>query len=284
MDLNERPHCVDGEEGVALEQNRLSQIVEIRKARVESLKRTHPLPEGVSTARSTLIKTRSFLDALDRTDRLNLIAEIKKASPSKGVLREEFDPVEIAIDYESHGAAAISVLTEEDYFQGSLEHLKRIRPNVSRPLLRKDFILDAYQVREASAAGADALLLIVAILEAKILEQLMKLAESLGLDVLVEVHDRHELDIALNCGAKIVGVNNRDLKTFKVDLHTTLQLAPHVPDSIVLVSESGIQTADDIRLLREAGCDAFLIGEAFMKSDKPGRALRELMIRSLNQA
>ena len=258
--------------------------MEAKIARVERLKETNPLTGGMATTavRTTLIKTRSFYDALDRADRLNLIAEIKKASPSKGLLREEYDPVELAIDYESHGAAAISVLTEEDHFQGSLEHLKRVRPNVSRPLLRKDFIFDPYQVYETAAAGADAILLIVAILDAATLASLAKLAADVGLDVLIEVHSLQELDTALGCGAKIIGINNRDLKTFRVDLHTTLQLAPHVPDSTILVSESGIHTADDIRMLRDVGCDAFLIGEAFMKSEKPGRALRELMVRTLN--
>ncbi len=263
--------------------DRLAQIVGSKKARLERLKKAIP-PEAVQTsvARTPLIRTRSFYNALDRDDRLNLIAEIKKASPSKGLLREAYDPVEIAMDYESNGAAAISILTEEDHFLGSLEHLQRVRPNVSRPLLRKDFIFDPYQLSEAVGAGADAILLIVAILDAATLASLIQLAERLGLDALVEVHDRQELNTALGAGARIIGINNRDLKTFKVDLHTTLQLAPHVPDATILVSESGINTADDIRMLREAGCDAFLIGEAFMRSEKPGNALRELMIRSLN--
>ena len=265
-----------------MDDNRLAQIVESKKARLERLKKMNPAAAVQSSAARTLIKTRSFYNALDRDDRLNLIAEIKKASPSKGLLREEYDPVEIAIDYESHGAAAISILTEEDHFLGSLEHLQRVRPNVSRPLLRKDFIFDPYQAYEAAGAGADAILLIVAILDAATLASLIQLAEKLGLDALVEVHDRQELNTALGAGAKIIGINNRNLKTFKVDLQTTLQLAPHVPDAAILVSESGIHTADDIRMLRDAGCDAFLIGEAFMKSEKPGRALRELMIRSLN--
>jgi indole-3-glycerol phosphate synthase len=266
-----------------LDNNRLAQIVESKRARLDQLKKIAPLDAlQSSAARTTFVRTRSFCDALARDDRLNLIAEIKKASPSKGLLREEYDPVEIAIDYESHGAAAISILTEEDHFLGSLEHLKRVRPNVSRPLLRKDFIFDPYQVYEAAGAGADAILLIVAILDAPLLTRLIQLAEATGLDALVEVHDRQELNTALGAGAKIIGINNRDLKTFKVDLLTTLQLAPHVPDATILVSESGIHTADDIRMLRDAGCDAFLIGEAFMKSAKPGRTLRELMIRSLN--
>lgn len=267
-----------------MEENRLKEIVELKKARLARLKQIHPPSEGKKAfeAKTTPIRTRSFYDALDRNDRLNLIAEIKKASPSKGVLREDYDPVEIAIDYESHGAAAISILTEEHYFQGSLDHLKKVRTNVSRPLLRKDFIFDPYQLYEAAVAGADAILLIVAILEPTALADLMNLASQLTLDVLVEVHNLPELNIALGCGATIVGINNRNLKSFRVDLQTTVQLAPHVPESVILVSESGINTADDIRILRDVGCDAFLIGEAFMKSEKPGRALRELMIRSLN--
>lgn len=266
-----------------MDDNRLEQIVQSKRARLDHAKRMSPASAVQSTAlRNTFVKTRSFHDALARNDRLNLIAEIKKASPSKGLLREEYDPVEIAIDYESHGAAAISILTEEDHFLGSLDHLQRVRPNVSRPLLRKDFIFDPYQIFEAAGAGADAILLIVAILDAATLSSLIQLAEQISLDALVEVHDRQELNTALGAGAKIIGINNRNLKTFKVDLHTTLQLAPHVPDATILVSESGIHTADDIRMLRDVGCDAFLIGEAFMKSEKPGRALRELMIRSLN--
>jgi len=171
-----------------LDDNRLAQIVQSKKARLERLKKTIPA-EAVesSAARTTPMKTRSFYNALDRNDRLNLIAEIKKASPSKGLLREEYDPVEIAIDYESNGAAAISILTEEDHFLGSLDHLRRVRSNVSRPLLRKDFIFDSYQVYEAAGAGADAVLLIVAILDAATLAGLIQLAERAGLDALVEV-------------------------------------------------------------------------------------------------
>jgi indole-3-glycerol phosphate synthase len=267
-----------------LEENRLSRIVQDKKAKLEQLKRTQPLIEiaPLQGIRREGIKLRSFYDALDRTERLNVIAEIKKASPSKGILCDDYDPVQIAMDYESSNAAAISVLTEEDYFQGSLEHLKMVRHAVARPILRKDFIFDSYQLYEAVQAGADAILLIVAILDPAQLKQLMALAEKLGLDVLVEVHSLPELRIALESDARIIGVNNRDLTTFRVDMNTSVHLAPHVPDSVILVSESGIQTADDIRMLRGAGYDAFLIGELFMKSGNPGKSLRELMIRSLN--
>ena len=267
-----------------MEENRLSQIVEIKKAKLELLKRTQPILEvaGSQGLPSEKIKIRSFYDALDRTERLNVIAEIKKASPSMGLLCDDFDPVQIAMDYESSNAAAISVLTEEDHFLGSLDHLKKVRQAVARPILRKDFIIDSYQLYETAQVGADAILLIVAILDPPQLKQLMGLAEKLGLDVLMEVHSLPELRIALEMDARIIGVNNRDLKTFRVDINTSLHLAPHVPDSVILVSESGIQTADDIRMLREAGYDAFLIGELFMKSKSPGKTLRELMIRSLN--
>ncbi|MFN8007074.1 MAG: indole-3-glycerol phosphate synthase TrpC [Terriglobia bacterium] len=267
-----------------MEENRLSRIVQVKKAKLETLKKLHPNLEGVSwrRPRHDEIKIRSFYDALDRSERLNVIAEIKKASPSKGILCEDFDPVQIAMDYESNNAAAISILTEEDHFQGSVEHLRGVRQAVSRPILQKDFIVDPWQLYEAAQSGADAILLIVAILEPAQLKDLSELANRLGLDVLVEVHNLTELRIALEAESRIVGVNNRDLKTFRVDISTTIHLAPHVPDSVLLVSESGIQTADDIRMLRDAGVDAFLIGEIFMKSKNPGRALRELMIRSLN--
>lgn len=267
-----------------MEENQLSRIVQIKKEKLEQLKKTQPVLEVATSQglRHEKIKIRSFYDALDRIERLNVIAEIKKASPSKGLLCNDFDPVQIAMDYESNNAAAISILTEEDHFLGSLDHLKLVRQAVARPILRKDFIFDSYQLYESAQAGADAILLIVAILGPPQLKQLMLLAEKLSLDVLVEVHSLPELRIALETDARIIGVNNRDLKTFRVDINTSVHLAPHVPDSVILVSESGIQTADDIRMLREAGYDAFLIGELFMKSKNPGRSLRELMIRSLN--
>ncbi len=267
--------------GGHLNVNVLTQIFEQKKRRVERLKEITPLSEDQILERKAL-STRSFLAAVSRTDRLNFIAEIKKASPSKGVLREEFDPVEIGIGYESNGAAAISVLTEENFFQGALDHLRLVRQSCSPPILRKDFIFDAYQLYEAAAAGADAILLIVAMLDSRSLRNLCEVARRIGLDVLVEVHNQQELRSALDCEAAMIGINNRDLTTFKVDLETTLQLAPHVPDHVILVSESGINTADDVRILRDSGCDAFLIGELFMRSAHPGKALRELMIRSFD--
>ena len=225
---------------------------------------------------------RSLFDALSRRGLVSCIAEMKKASPSRGLLRDPFEPIEIAVDYESNGAAAVSVLTEENYFLGSINDLESVRRSISRPVLRKDFILDPYQIYESAACCADAILLIAAILKPQRLFKLKQLAERMGLEVLVEVHDRHELKVALDVGAKLIGVNNRDLKTFKVNLNTSLELAPHFPESVVSVSESGIRAPGDIRQLREAGYNAFLIGELLMKSSQPGRALRELMVHSLN--
>ncbi len=266
-----------------MKDNFLSRIVEQKKAKIERLKTSAPLSETeVMRGEGKSRAIGAFFNALNKEDRLNFIAEIKKASPSKGILREEFDPVEIAIDYESNAAAAISVLTEEDHFLGSFDHLKLVRQNCSRPLLRKDFVVDPYQIYESVTAGADAVLLVVAILDLQTLSQLLEAARRVGLDALVEVHNMPELKMALQCGAEMIGINNRDLKTFKVDLQVTVQLAPHVPDPVLLVSESGITTADDVRILREAGCDGFLVGELFMKSESPGKALRELMIRSFN--
>ena len=264
--------------------NFLAHIVEQKRSKVELRKRECPLSaeQVVRPVSKRTSRQRPFFTALDRAGRLNFIAEIKRASPSKGVLREEVDPVGLAVAYESHGAASISVLTEEDYFLGSLDDLKQVKESVACPVLRKDFIIDPYQIHEASVAGADAILLIAAILDSVSLSQLLACADQAGLNVLVEVHNQTELKTAVECGAEIIGINNRDLTTFKVDLQTSLQLAPLVPEEVILVSESGISTADDIRLLREGGVDAFLIGEYLMKSPDPGKALRELMIRSLN--
>jgi indole-3-glycerol phosphate synthase len=264
--------------------NILTQIVNQKRIRVEHLRKTVPLSEAevlkaLSPAR---MLSRSFLHALDRSDRLNIIAEIKRASPSKGTLRDPLDVIQVGLDYESYGAAAISVLTEEDHFLGSLVDLKQISESVSLPILRKDFIVDPYQVYEAALGGASAVLLIVAMLDAGLLNELMEIVHRLGMNAMVEIHNAEELEIALQCGAKIIGINNRDLKTFVVDLQTSLRLAPLVPDSTILVSESGITTSDDINLLRDAGVDGFLIGELFMRSPHPGKTLRELIIRSLN--
>ncbi len=226
--------------------------------------------------------TRNFFKALGAPNpkapnAIRIIAEVKKASPSKGVIREEFDPVEIARTYEENGATAISVLTDEKHFQGSLEYLKRIKEAVNLPILRKDFIIDEYQVYESRAAGADAVLLIAAVLGAEKLRALLNLCLVLGLAALVEVHDEEELKSALGAGAKLIGINNRDLKTFKTDLKTTIRLAPKASNGVVVVAESGIHTCDDIAKLKTAGATAFLIGEALMKEPDIGCKLRELL-------
>ena len=265
-------------------ENVLTEIVKARRRQVQQLKRSHPLSEDQVAARRQEpgMRPRSLLNALKRTGPVSCIAEMKKASPSRGLLRDSFEPIEIAVDYESNGAAAVSVLTEEVHFQGSLNHLESVRRRISRPVLRKDFLLDPYQIYESAAFGADALLLIAAILTPRRLLKLKQLAERLGLEVLVEVHDRQELKVALDAGARLIGVNNRNLKTFEVNLSTSLELAPLIPESVVSVSESGIRAHGDIRQLREAGYDAFLIGELLMRSGRPGRALRELMVHSVN--
>ena len=208
---------------------------------------------------------------------IKLIAEVKKASPSKGLIRADFDPAAIALAYERAGASAISVLTDEKYFQGNLEDLEAVRRAVSLPVLRKDFIIDAYQVYESRAAQADAILLIVAALSRQELSGLMALADELGMASLVEVHTPEELDIAVRMGARIIGINNRNLQTFETRLGTTLEIAHRVPDDRILVSESGILTRADVERLMAAGVDAILVGEALMKESDPGAKVGELL-------
>jgi indole-3-glycerol phosphate synthase len=212
-------------------------------------------------------------------DRINLIAEVKKASPSKGIIREDFNPVDIARTYSSNGAAAISVLTDEKYFMGSLDYLKDIRKNLDKPvpLLRKDFILDEYQVYEARAAGADAILLIVSILKTEKLADLMGLSHQLGMKCLVETHDEFECEVAVNSGAKIIGINNRDLKTFSVDIETTGWIRKLIPADRIVVSESGIRNRSDIERLKNWNVDAVLIGESLMASEDIAAAMKEFL-------
>ena len=219
----------------------------------------------------------SFLEALSRRDRLNVIAECKRRSPSKGVLRAEYDPVTIARGYAAAGAAAISVLTEPTFFDGSLEHLAAVHSAVDVPALRKDFIVSEYQVLEARAAGASAMLLIVAALTPDELRTLSALAGQWGLDVLVEVHNAEELAVATGAGATIIGVNNRNLRTLEVDVKASETLIAQMPKGAVAVSESGLRTSDDLIRLRALGYQAFLVGERFMATADPGAALGELL-------
>ncbi|MBK7354616.1 MULTISPECIES: indole-3-glycerol phosphate synthase TrpC [Betaproteobacteria] len=205
-----------------------------------------------------------------------VIAEIKKASPSKGVLRADFRPAAIAADYAAHGAACLSVLTDRQFFQGSPEFLQAARAACALPVLRKDFLIDAYQVYEARALGADAILLIVAALDLPTLRHLEAIAVSLGMSVLVEVHNGAELDLALQLQTPLIGINNRNLRSFEVSLRTTLDLLPRIPTGRIVVTESGILGPQDVALMREHRVDAFLVGEAFMRAPQPGPALAAL--------
>lgn len=218
-----------------------------------------------------------FAAALKVPGEVRVIAEVKRASPSAGVLRGDFDPAAIARAYESAGAAAVSVLTDEPFFQGHLDHLCEVRSAVTLPLLRKEFVLDRYQLLEARLAGASAVLLIAEILPGERLAELHQGALDLGLEVLVELHDAPELTRVVDAGARVIGVNNRDLRTFQTRLDHTIELMPRIPAGLVVVSESGIRTPADVARLREAGVDAILVGETFLRAADPGRALRELM-------
>ena len=205
-----------------------------------------------------------------------VIAEIKKASPSKGVLREDFRPAEIAAGYEQHGAACLSVLTDRQFFQGSPDYLQAARAACTLPVLRKDFVVDVYQVYEARAMGADAILLIAAALDLPTMRDLESKADSLGMGVLVEVHNGDELDLALRLETPLIGINNRNLRSFEVSLQTTLELLPRIPAERIVVTESGILAAGDVQLMRHNHVNAFLVGEAFMRAPDPGLALAAL--------
>lgn len=218
-----------------------------------------------------------FIQTLREWPGRTIIAEVKKASPSKGVIRADFEPLSLAKTYEINGAAAISVLTERQFFQGRLDYLRLIREQVRCPLLRKDFLFDPYQVYEARAFGASAILLIVAILSKAQMNELSTLAQSLGLDCLVEVHDEAELDCALACGAELLGVNNRDLRTFHTTVETSERLIRLVPPGTTVVSESGLSRSEQLARLESLGVKAFLIGETFMAAPDPGVPLRELI-------
>lgn len=248
--------------------HKLSEVAENKKRiSVETLK------EQIKKRQST----RSFGAALKSDTNIRIIAEIKKASPSLGIIREDFNPAEIARIYEASGAAAISVLTDEEFFQGSLFYLTEAKKSVNLPILRKDFIIDAYQIYEARSAGADAILLIAALLSKEEMQRYLGLAEELGMDCLVEVHSEAELKQALQTNAHIIGINNRDLATFKTDLGTTLRLRPMIPAEKIVVSESGIKSRSDVEKLIKEGVDAILVGETLMKSDDISAKLRELL-------
>ncbi|HEU4597890.1 MAG TPA: indole-3-glycerol phosphate synthase TrpC [Pyrinomonadaceae bacterium] len=261
-------------------QDFLSNIVEQKRARLENARRLRPLAEVRRDAESVRrdSEPHAFRRALSDGGRVNIIAEFKRASPSKGLIRGDASAAEVARLYEAGGAAALSVLTEEDSFRGSLEDLRAAVARTSLPALRKDFVFDEYQIHEAAAAGASAVLLIVAALSDAELERLRLIAEEeLGLDALVEVHTLEEMRRASHTGARLVGVNNRDLRTFEVTLETSVELAAHAPEGALLVSESGIRHASDIRRLRAHGFRAFLVGESLMRAARPDEALHELI-------
>lgn len=255
----------------------LDDIVKSKMKEIARCKRSVPLSRMKERALERGIKTLDFAAAL-RGDGIKLIAEVKKASPSRGVLCPDLDPVKLAQTYVDNGAAAVSVLTEERYFEGSLEQMASIRSQVrTTPILRKDFIFEPYQIYESRASGADALLLIVAMLSSDTLEELLSLSRALGMRCLVEIHDEEELERALTCRASIIGINNRDLRTFKLNLETTKRLRPLIPGDRIVVSESGICSRDDVRRLREWGVDAILVGETLVTASDVAAKMRELL-------
>ena len=244
--------------------------VEVRAAQV-------PLREIDRRAASVVPRDGRFAAALSRAATVNVIAECKRRSPSRGVLKADYDPVAIARGYTRAGAAAISVLTEPTFFDGHLDHLEAVRHATDLPILRKDFIVDRYQILEARAAGADAILLIAAALTPSVLAELHRSARDAGLDVLVEIHAVSELPAAVDAGASIIGVNNRNLRTLAVDTEVSRQAIEMIPEDVIAVAESGLKTPADLQELKRAGYDAFLIGERFMTADDPGQALADLM-------
>jgi indole-3-glycerol phosphate synthase len=256
----------------------LNKILAVKAQEVAAAKPVKPLPQlRAEAAQATPV--RDFVGAIRAkiaAGQPAVIAEIKKASPSKGVLRENFHPAEIATSYAQHGAACLSVLTDQQFFQGNADYLRQARAACDLPVLRKDFIVDEYQLFEARAMGADAVLLIAAALAIKQMQAFEKLAHSLGMAVLVEVHNSEELDYALQLSTPLIGINNRNLRTFEVSLRTTLDLLPRIPKDRIAVTESGIFTAADVKRMRKHHVDTFLVGEAFMRADDPGVELAQV--------
>ena len=255
----------------------LGAIIAATRRAVEVRKQTVPEARVAAAAANRRPSADQFVARLARRGGLNVIAECKRRSPSRGVLRADYDAASIAEGYEASGAAAVSVLTEPAFFDGSLDDLRAVRSRVGLPLLRKDFIVDAYQLLEARAAGADAVLLIVGAVEPATFRALHAQAGAMGLAALVEVHQLADLETALGAAPRVVGVNSRNLSTLEVDLSATARLADEIPDDVVAVAESGIGSPSDVRRLRDAGYDAFLIGERLVTAADPGQALRELL-------
>ncbi len=256
----------------------LKKILETKKTEVATARQMRSEAEVLREAQSRK-DLRGFVNALEskiEQGKPAVIAEVKKASPSKGVIREDFNPASIASSYAAHGAACLSVLTDVQYFQGSYDYLRQARAACSLPILRKDFMIDPYQIAHSRALGADCILLIVAALGRSQLLELESLALELGMDVLVEVHDRDELEIALQMQSKLLGVNNRNLRTFEVSLQNTIDMLPLIPEDRLVVTESAIHTREDVELMRSHNVNAFLVGERFMRAEEPGQALEEL--------
>ncbi|WP_091938071.1 indole-3-glycerol phosphate synthase TrpC [Propionivibrio dicarboxylicus] len=256
----------------------LERILAVKREEVRQALVARPLAV-IRAEANVQAPARDFVGALRAKTAAGLpavIAEVKKASPSKGVIRADFRPAEIAADYAAHGAACLSVLTDRQFFQGAPEYLQAARAACALPVLRKDFLVDAYQVFEARAMGADAILLIAAALDLPTMQEFEAVASELGMAVLVEVHDADELELALQLRTPLIGINNRNLRTFEVSLQTTLGLQPRIPDGRIVVAESGVLAACDVELLRCHGVNAFLVGEAFMRAPNPGVALTQL--------
>jgi len=254
----------------------LSKIIGEKRKEIEMSQSGMSLSRLKELAGKVYLKS-SFKRNVGRPHHINLIAELKKASPSRGIIRGDFNPIKIALTYQANGAGALSVLTDERFFEGSLKTLKEIKKHVTIPILRKDFIIDEYQIYESLYWGADAILLIAQILREGELEHFYNLAKELGMDVIVEVHNEEDLEKALKTGASIIGINNRDLNTFRVDIAVTQRLVRLIPDSKIKVSESGIKTYEDVMFLKSLGINAVLIGEAFMDADDIAAKMREVM-------
>ncbi len=254
----------------------LDEILQNKRVEVEEAKRTYPFELFTSQLEKTQ-QPKNFFEAIKPDEKVKIIAEVKCASPSKGILREDFNPIEIARSYKEGGASAISVLTDRRYFKGDLTHLRDVSNAVSIPLLRKDFIIDPYQIYEARYYGADAVLLIAAALGTRTITELLSLTRSLGMNAVVEVHDEEELERALLAESKIIGINNRDLKKFTVSLDVSIRLSRLIPDGKIVVSESGLTSSEEIKRLKNEGIRVFLIGETFMKATDPGEELRAML-------
>ena len=256
----------------------LNEILKVTKTSVEEKKKRFPLIE-TSVPSELLLYKRSFLESLRasiESHRVAVIAEMKKASPSQGLIRENYNPSELAKQYLEAKAACLSILTDEPFFKGSLEHISIVKETVDLPVLRKDFIVDEYQIHESQLKGADCILLIVAALSKNQLQEFSHLASELNLEVLVEVHDEEEVERALEINSNLIGINNRNLETFEVNLETTERLIEKIPEEILTVSESGIKSSEDVKKIMSSGVSAFLVGEVFMRAEDPGKELKNL--------